>query len=634
MAAISRLQSFAVMVSPVPCARKRALATLVSVLPRIRLEGYAGVMHNWPHRRPGLGRVTSRGLRVGLWALGLWVGTLSVTAGAVAAQEETDTEAVRRAKEYVRDVIALGKFVDAYSKGTVTLGKDGLPDHKAIAEVARVLAKVARWNNLEAAKLLFEVATIPVAPPKNADPTRGEADLYANLRVWRVRGFARNHVTKMDGEGIEDWLLTLAQEKATVDELRDVSTAAGAALRILGNRKSDKATRILLRATKHMKPMLRVQAVNALSKGATLQTVSNFIELLRDREPTVRIAALNGIGRGLGPHTDETKNTTFDKEVIKLRDQVITQVSGSLGREKVWQVRAAARECLVALRCKAIIPVLIKALKVELGRKKDPWALDIRLHKTLEGLTGQSVTMGKIDLWEAFWRKEGASFELAKADKKAAAEAVKDKGRYKKFFKIDVQSDRVLFILDFSGSMALAAKLKQAGTGVLSAAAGTTKAQLVVSEMRKMIMALPDNTVFNIIVFNDKVRIWRAQRMRPALVRLNDDARDDLLANFLDSLHPRGLTNLHAALDRAFDFGGRGLFDKHYQAGFDTIYILSDGAPTTGKVTDTDEILRLVNEVNRLRRITINAITFGNTNQMRFLGKLAKQNGGRHIHVE
>ena len=39
-------------------------------------------------------------------------------------------------------------------------------------------------------------------------------------------------------------------------------------------------------------------------------------------------------------------------------------------------------------------------------------------------------------------------------------------------------------------------------------------------------------------------------------------------------------------------------------------------------------------ETNGLKRITINCITFGDKNEMLFMKKLAKQNGGRHVHVE
>jgi hypothetical protein len=41
-----------------------------------------------------------------------------------------------------------------------------------------------------------------------------------------------------------------------------------------------------------------------------------------------------------------------------------------------------------------------------------------------------------------------------------------------------------------------------------------------------------------------------------------------------------------------------------------------------------------VRETNRLRRIAIHCITFGDKNDTDFLGPLATENGGRHIHVD
>src|SRR5204862_4501534 len=121
-------------------------------------------------------------------------------------------------------------------------------------------------------------------------------------------------------------------------------------------------------------------------------------------------------------------------------------------------------------------------------------------------------------------------------------------------------------------------------------------AEIVVAELKKLIMSLPDGAMVNVVVFGDDVRMWRQEGGKPALVRLEDDARDDLVGKFLDSLRPNGRTNLHDALNAALDFGGRGLQDKYYAAGFDTLYVITDGAPTAGAVTDKEEILRRVRE--------------------------------------
>src|SRR5690606_23339967 len=170
-------------------------------------------------------------------------------------------------------------------------------------------------------------------------------------------------------------------------------------------------------------------------------------------------------------------------------------------------------------------------------------------------------------------------------------------------------------------------------TTVTKAGTSTTKAKLVVEELKRIVMSLPDGSHFNVVVFSDDVRVWRPTRDGlPELVAMNDETRDDLLGNFLDALQPRGPTNLYGALDRAVGFAGRGLTDRHYALGFDTVYVLSDGAPSFGAVTDKDEIRRLVAESNRLKRLTIHCVTFGEKNDTDFLRLLAEENGGRHIH--
>jgi Mg-chelatase subunit ChlD len=238
---------------------------------------------------------------------------------------------------------------------------------------------------------------------------------------------------------------------------------------------------------------------------------------------------------------------------------------------------------------------------------------------------------GSIAPWKDFWAREGASFTVRPAA--AAGQAPAEANKYEKFFNLQIESDRVLFVVDFSGSMEEPVTLQATTT---SAQAGTTisKAKLVVQELKKLVMSLPDGALLNVIVFSSDVRIWRQDSGRPALVKLDDGARDDLLGSFLDSLRPSGPTNLYDALDKALDFGGRGLYDKYYAAGFDTLYVITDGAPTAGAIVDKDEIRRRVRESNQLRKVAIHCITFGSQNDTDFLRPLAEENGGRHIHVQ
>lgn len=535
-----------------------------------------------------------------------------------------------------KDAATLRKWLSDYRAGAIRMASQGQVVEAEINRAREVMFGVARHDTLSAAQLLFQVATAKPKLTGSAATSSDQAAFHGEMRAFQIRTMARNFLTRMENAAVEDWLLGLAQKKSRGNEYKDAASKAGAALRILAGRTSPKAKEALLRGCRSFKPEVRVQAVNAISSAATIGLVPHFIELVRDKEPYVRIAAVNGLGRGLREHTDETLHRTIEPKAATLRDQAIKVLGGILLRDRVWQVRAAARENLAQLKTKHAIPVLIQGLKAELSRKKDPWSLDIRLHRTLEALTGIKMPLGQVQTWQAFWKKEAGTFKFAPQGTKAGDKDAKN-SKYDKFFNLELDSNRVLFIVDFSGSMVenITLKTKGVGTGAAGSSRTTTKSRLVVEELKKIVMTLKDGDLFNIIVFGDDVRPWRADKKgRPALVKMNDGHRDDLLGGYLDNLQPSGLTNLYDALESALSIGGRGLHDKYYGLGYDTLYVLSDGAPTTGKITDTKEILRVVRETNGLKRLSINTITFGNLNQLIFLKTLAAENGGRHIHID
>jgi HEAT repeat protein len=553
--------------------------------------------------------------------------TPTAPAQSARGQKEPTPEELRLA-----DIAAFDGWLQDYKKGAMRLTKEGRTDDEAIAALDARMKALAAWNTLDAAKALFAAASV-VPKLLGAGASTEDIDFNRELQPWKVQTLACNHLRTMTGPGILPWLLELLGAagirgaKGNQDQVN-----ASAVLRILGGHTSPDAQLALLRACKSMPVELRVHAVNAMARDATLESASTLIDLLRDVEPNIRIAACNALGTALQPHVDESLGRQPAADVLKMRDLVIAKLEELLLRDQIWQVRSAAAFSLAILKCKAVIPVLIRGLEAELQRKKDPWAMDLRLHRLLEGLTGQSVVRGTVAPWQEFWKREGQSFRVA--PKRQGDEPPPVASRYEKFFDLEVESDRVLFVLDFSGSMEEPITLQTSGTGVASSQASTTKTGLVISELKKLIMSLPDTALINVVVFSDDVRVWRQEGGRPALVRLDDDARDDLLGKFLDGLRPAGATNLYGAMAKALDFAGRALHDSHYSAGFDTLYVITDGAPSAGEVTDKEEIRRRVREMNQLRRITINCITFGAKNDTDFLKPLAEENGGRHIHVE
>ena len=62
----------------------------------------------------------------------------------------------------------------------------------------------------------------------------------------------------------------------------------------------------------------------------------------------------------------------------------------------------------------------------------------------------------------------------------------------------------------------------------------------------------------------------------------------------------------------------------------DTIFFLSDGRPSTGIFVDKDDILRVVAQVNKFRKIVLHTIAIGEF-QKHFLLELARQNNGEFV---
>ncbi len=63
----------------------------------------------------------------------------------------------------------------------------------------------------------------------------------------------------------------------------------------------------------------------------------------------------------------------------------------------------------------------------------------------------------------------------------------------------------------------------------------------------------------------------------------------------------------------------------------DTIFFMTDGTPTAGKLLDPDRILETVAEWNRTAQLTIHTVAVGDECDAKFLEKLARENGGQFV---
>lgn len=154
-----------------------------------------------------------------------------------------------------------------------------------------------------------------------------------------------------------------------------------------------------------------------------------------------------------------------------------------------------------------------------------------------------------------------------------------------RYYGMQVRSDRVLFIIDLSGSMAF-----PWGAEVDKTRIGVAKQQLT-----QAIESLGKHTLFNVIVFSDDVKAWR----KTGETLASTSAKADALA-WIDKTFekPTGGTYMHAALEEAFA--------RNPQV--DTIYLLTDGLATDGEPIVPEAILASVHRWNRFRRVVIHTI--------------------------
>ena len=174
-----------------------------------------------------------------------------------------------------------------------------------------------------------------------------------------------------------------------------------------------------------------------------------------------------------------------------------------------------------------------------------------------------------------------------------------------RFYGLPITSDCITLVIDTSGSMNdLASQTTRQDA--------RTRIEVARQELLGLLEELPESTRLNIIFFNSGVHTWRR-----GILDL-DRRQAASAAAFVESRTAGGATNLYGAVERALE-------DDEV----DTIYLLTDGEPTTGRFTEPGEIVMQARRLYRERRVVIHAISIGRTSEL--LQQLAGDTGGRYV---
>jgi len=152
-----------------------------------------------------------------------------------------------------------------------------------------------------------------------------------------------------------------------------------------------------------------------------------------------------------------------------------------------------------------------------------------------------------------------------------------------------------------------------------------TKLQKARKKLIPAIKGLPETTMFEIIVFENGVKTWR-KNLVPATKTNKLEAQA-----YIEALKAGGGTNIYDAVNKAFELAGDGAKDSTIAVNVETIFLLSDGAPSAGPVTKPDDIRKDIKTWNNLQRIKIHSIGLGDDCDENFMRGLAEDNGGIYI---
>ena len=340
-----------------------------------------------------------------------------------------------------------------------------------------------------------------------------------------------------------------------------------AALEAVAERKDKRSEAILQREAQKSDEESSSAAIALLPQFPSEETKKLLLKLAGHYKNSVSIPALDALGELRAPDA----LPVFDKAV----------------KAKDWPVRVTAMRGLSKLKTKEAVDLLVDRIALEEGRMLAECA------DALRALTGKAFGYAP-GAWKEWWTNNRESYAFPEASVMAA-----NAPGTTTYHGIPVLSTRMVFCVDISGSMS-------------ETADKDSRLEQAKRELGKTLGSVSKESHLNLIFFDDKIEPWHRQ-----LVPIKQHLA--VAQQIVARLEPRGRTNIFDSLELAF-----------LHKDVDTIYLLSDGEPTDGRVIEPGDILREIKRMNRLRQIVIHTISFGPSP---FMKALAEQNGGQYVEI-
>ncbi|MHC4450107.1 MAG: VWA domain-containing protein [Planctomycetota bacterium] len=471
-------------------------------------------------------------------------------------------------------------------EATALSGKIGEPDRKFA-----LVDELAGEDSERAARLLMDIAAATWQRSEKAAKSvaKAERDYEKISRALRKKRGARRDDPKwqakrdalkaaeLDAE-TEQSLLRVLRE--TIGELR-----SPAAVAVLVDSKSARARRSV---------EVRRGVLAALWHQPGMER--HVLAFARDPDlPAERARVLDWIG---------TRKVTAGYELA---------VEGLRARHSsVVRSAVAALQALDDPRCVAAL--------VE-SRRKAKGQLAEDLEYALHHFTGKKFFgPGAEDAWWGWWRAEG---EVWLAKKTGQRFATKERKGSAHFYGVPTRSNRIVFVLDRSASMKEPVPQRPTTTGKPPPdwVPGKNKMEVAKNQLARSIRGLQPDVEFAVVFYSHEVHRWRKE-----LMKATPENKKEAIEWF-ERLQPVGSTMIFDALSQALRYAPKGA---------DTIFLLSDGAPSTPgghELLVGEPLEKAVTEfldANKAHRCIVHTIGVGAQQDRTLMERLARATGGTY----
>ncbi|GJM20662.1 MAG: hypothetical protein DHS20C15_05770 [Planctomycetota bacterium] len=493
-----------------------------------------------------------------------------------------------------------------------------------------LVVRLPTWRALRGALVLLSCALL-TSPPAVAEDAH-EQEKHA-LSEWRAslrknqnglpeRRAALSQLVKHDTPDVVDALLdhlpkceiallpelrrqlAVKREPASLELLRDEG---------LGSRHASTRQHVALAVGEGLPPHI--------DWGARL------LPLLDDDDAWVRAAAVQSLGRLRYLPATEPIVAAMSSEFAVVRRNVPAALVRLVGErsvshitrgltDKSWRVRCATARALGDLNSLTAVKALVERLGSESGRVRE------ELLTSLQASTGKDFAMN-LAAWRRWLKIAPRDFatpaQRLAAREKVSASVVADRvDGVPRYYGVATLSSRFLFVTDLSGSMS--AHVPDPSGDDEDAV--QSRLELAQQELRRLIADLPESMRFNLVTFSGHVRAWSSE-LAAATPAHKTSARQEI-----SSWSAAGWTNVFDALELAFDLAEAELKGERDAAerAPDTVFLLTDGAPSTGDITHIGLLLAYAAERNRDLDLRFHCVDFAGASH--FLRELAEQSGG------